>query len=82
MKPYLLLQRQFEDYDDGVCYIETYELGSYAGHFQHHLVEFAPRGSRSTSTGRRRRVEVTFTLDPQRFQEAGRIICLIFGGKR
>ena len=25
MKPYLLLQRQFEDYDGAVCYIETHE---------------------------------------------------------
>jgi len=53
MKPYLLLQRQFEDYDGGVCYIETHEPDSCAGHFRLHLVEFAPRGSCSTSTGRR-----------------------------
>jgi hypothetical protein len=42
MKPYLLPQRQFEDYDGGVCYVETHEPDSYAGHFRLHLVEFAP----------------------------------------
>ena len=83
MKPYLLLQRQFEDYDGGVCYIETHEPGSYAGRFRLHLVEFAPTRlvfdiDRPTD----RRVEVTFTLDPRRFQEVERIVCLIFGGKR
>ena len=83
MKPYLLLQRQFEDYDGGVCYIETHEPDSYAGHFRLHLVEFAPTRlvfdiDRPTD----RRVEVTFTLDPRRFQEVERIVCLIFGGKR
>jgi len=52
-KPYVLLQRQLEDYDGGVCCIETHELDRYAGHFQLRLVEFTPRGSYSTSTGRR-----------------------------
>jgi len=83
MKPYLLLQRQFEDYDGGVCHIETHEPDSYAGHFRLHLVEFAPTRlvfdiDRPTD----RRVEVTFTFDPRRFKEVERIVCLIFGGKR
>ena len=37
--PYLLIQRQFEDEDGGVCYIETHEPDTYAGHFRLHLVE-------------------------------------------
>jgi hypothetical protein len=83
MKPYLLIQRQFEDDDGGVCYIETHEPDRYAGHFRLRLVEFAPTRllfdiDRATD----RRVEVTFTLDPQRFEEVERIVCLIFGRKR
>jgi hypothetical protein len=47
------------------------------------LVEFAPTRlvfdiDRPTD----RRVEVTFTLDPRRFQDVERIVCLILGGKR
>ena len=62
MKPYLLLQRQFEDYDDGVCYIETHEPHSYAGHVRLHLVEFArTRLVFDIDRPTDRRVEVTFT---------------------
>jgi hypothetical protein len=80
LKPYLLIQRQFEDDDGGVWYIETHEPDRYAGHFRLRLVEFAPSRlvfdiDRATNC----RVEVTFTLDPQRFQEIGRIVRIIFG---
>jgi hypothetical protein len=83
MKPYLLIQRQFEDDDGGVCYIETHEPDSYAGHFRLRLVEFASTRlvfdiDRATD----RRIEVTFMLDPQRFREVERIVCIIFGVKR
>jgi hypothetical protein len=82
MKPYLLIQRQFENDDGCVCYIETHEPDRYAGHFRLRLVEFAPTRlvfdiDRATD----RRVEVTFTLDPQRFQEVERIVRVIFGVK-
>ena len=30
---YLLVQRQFEDDDGGVCYIETHDHDTYTGHF-------------------------------------------------
>jgi hypothetical protein len=79
MKPYVLLQRQFEDYDGGVCYIETHEPGRYVGHFRLRLVEFTPtRLVFDIDREMDRRVEVTFTLDPQRFQEVERIVSLIF----
>jgi hypothetical protein len=82
LKPYLLIQRQFENDGGGVCYIETHEDG-YAGHFRVCLAEFAPTKlvfdiDRATD----RRVEVTFTLDPRRFQEFARIVRIIFGVKR
>jgi hypothetical protein len=83
LKPYLLIQRQFEDYDGSVCYVETHEPDKYAGHFRLRLVEFAPTRlvfdiERATD----RRVEVNFRLDPERFHEVERIVSLIFGRKR
>jgi hypothetical protein len=82
-KPYLLVQRQFEDDDGGVCYVETHEPDRYAGHFRLRLVEFAPTRlvfdiDRATD----RRIEVTFMLDPQRFREVERSVSLIFGVER
>jgi hypothetical protein len=40
--PYLIVQRQFEDDDGGVCYIETHDHDTYAGHFRLKLIEFTP----------------------------------------
>src|SRR5262245_41025921 len=40
--PYLIVQRQFEDDDGGVCYIETHDHDAYAGHFPLQLIEFTP----------------------------------------
>jgi hypothetical protein len=83
LKPYLLIQSQFEDDDGGVCYIETHEPDRYAGHFRLRLVEFAPtRLVFDLDRATNRRVEVTFTLDPQRFQEIGRVVRIIFGPKQ
>jgi hypothetical protein len=81
--PYLLIQRQFEDNDGGVCYLETHEPDRYAGHFRLYLVEFSPTRlvfdiDRPTD----RRVEVSFALDQLRFKEVERMVCLIFSGKR
>jgi hypothetical protein len=83
LKPYLLIQRQFEDDDDGVWYIETHDPDRHAGHFRLRLVEFAPsRLVFDIDRATNRRVEVTFTLDPQQFQEIGRIVRIIFGLKQ
>jgi hypothetical protein len=41
-EPYLLLQRQFEDDDGGVCYLETHDTDRFAGHFRLRLIEFTP----------------------------------------
>jgi flagellar motor protein MotB len=49
-------------------YIETHEPDRYAGHLRLRLVEFAPsRLVFDIDRAINRRVEVTFTLDPQRF---------------
>jgi hypothetical protein len=66
--PYLLIQRQFEDDDGGVCYIETHDHDTYTGHFRLKLIE-------STSThlafGRsiQNQVEVTYDLDAKKCSE-------------
>jgi hypothetical protein len=41
-QPYLLIQRQFEDDDGGVCYIETHDHDTYSGHYRLRLIEFTP----------------------------------------
>jgi hypothetical protein len=80
--PYLLVQRQFEDRDGGVCYIETHESDAYAGHFRLHLVELTTtRLLFEIDRPADRTVEVTFTLDPQRFGEVERILRIIFGAR-
>jgi hypothetical protein len=82
-KPYLLIQRQFEYDDGGVCYIETHEPDNYAGHFRLRLVEFSPgRLVFDIDRASNRKVEVTFKLAPQRFQKIQRIVRIIFGVKR
>jgi hypothetical protein len=40
--PYLFIQRQFEDDDEDVCYIETHDHDTYTGHFRLRLIEFTP----------------------------------------
>ena len=82
-RPYLLIQRQFEDEDGGVCYIETHEPESYAGHFKLHLVELTARRLRfEIDRSANRTVEVTFTLDARRFSKVERALRIIFGEKR
>lgn len=80
LQPYLLVQRQFEDDDGGVCYIETHDPDTYAGHFRLHLVEFSPsRLAFEIDRANDRMVEVTYTLDATRFREVQRIVHIIFG---
>ena len=40
--PYLLIQRQFEDPDDDLCYVETHDE-KYRGHFLLRRVDFTPQ---------------------------------------
>ena len=83
IRPYLLIQRQFEDEDGGVCYIETHAPESYAGHFKLRLVELTARRLRfEIDRSANRTVEVTFTLDARRFSKVERALRIIFGEKR
>src|SRR5258708_24865606 len=68
--PYLVVQRQFEDDDGGVCYIETHDHNTYPGHFRLRLIEFTPtRLAFEIARTDHKYVEVTYDLDARRFGE-------------
>ena len=78
--PYLIVQRQFEDDDGGVCYIETHDHDTYAGHFRLKLIEFTPtRLAFEIARTDHKYVEATYELDAKRFGEVQRIVHIIFG---
>ena len=72
--PYLLLQRQFEDPDGGICYVETHDE-RYCGHFR-------LKGARLTCSSfvfelRRKQsavIEVRFSTTRATFKELFRIL--------
>jgi hypothetical protein len=77
---YLIIQRQFEDDDGGVCYIETHDRDTYTGHFRLRFIDSHSRASPSRSPGRtdHKYVEVTYDLDAKRFGEVQRIVHIVF----
>jgi hypothetical protein len=76
---YLVVQRQFEDDDGGVCYIETHEHDTYTGHFRLLLLEFTPaRLAFKIARTNHNYVEVTYELDAKRFADVQRIVHIIF----
>ena len=80
MRPYVLLQRQFEDDDSGVCYLETHDPDHYAGHLRLRLVEFTPaRLAFEIDRPQDRLVELIFRLGARRFREVKRVVNIIFG---
>ena len=77
---YLVVQRQFEDDDGGVCYIETHDHDTYNGHFPLRLLEFTPtRLAFEIARTNHNYVEVTYELDAKRFDDVQRIVHIIFG---
>jgi hypothetical protein len=77
---YLLLQRQFEDDDRGLCYLETRDIDRFAGHYRLLLIEFTQtRLVFEIDRPEDRRVEVTYKLSTQRFRKIQRIVHIIFG---
>ena len=77
--PYLIVQRQFEDDDGGVCYIETQDP-AYAGHFRQRLIDFTPtRLAFEIARAKDKYVEVTYDRDAKQFCEVQRIVHIIFG---
>ena len=78
--PYLIVQRQFEDDDGGVCYIETHDHDTYTGHFRLRLVEFTPTClSFEIVRADNKYVEVTYDLDAKRFVDVQRVVHIVFG---
>jgi hypothetical protein len=77
--PYLVVQRQFEDDDGGVCYIETHDHDTYTGHFRLRLIEFTPtRLAFEIARTDHKYVEVTYDLDAKQFGEVQRIVHIVF----
>jgi hypothetical protein len=80
--PYLVVQRQFEDDDGGVCYIETHDHDTYTGHFRLRLIEFTPtRLAFEIARTDHKYVEVTYDLDAERFGGVQRVVHIIFGAQ-
>lgn len=78
--PYLVVQRQFEDDDGGVCYVETHDHDTYTGHFRLRLIEFTPtRLAFEIARAKNKYVEVTYDLDAKRFGDVQRIVHIVFG---
>jgi hypothetical protein len=78
--PYLVIQRQFEDDDGGVCYIETHDHDTYTGHFRLRLIEFTPtRLAFEIARKDHKYVEVTFDLNAKLFSQVKRIVHIVFG---
>ncbi len=76
--PYLLIQRQFEDEDGDVCYVETHDH-DYTGHFRLKLIEFSRRRlAFEIPRATHRHVEVTYELDATQFSDVQRIVRIIF----
>jgi hypothetical protein len=79
-EPYLIVQRQFEDDDEGVCYIESHDHDTYSGSFRLRLLRFTlTRFAFEIARKDRKYVEVSYELDARRFDEVRRIVHIIFG---
>jgi len=77
--PYLLLQRQFEFFDGGKCYIEA-DDEIYIGHFHLKLVEFSPtRLAFEITRSYHNHVELDFVMTAAEFEEVQPIAEVIFG---
>ena len=77
--PYLLIQRQFEDPDGGLCYVETHDEG-YIGHFRLRSIELSPsRLFVEIARNRNNRIEVIFDIGQSEFEEVQRVIHIISG---
>jgi hypothetical protein len=76
---YILMQRQFESFDGGKCYVESHDE-EYVGHFKLKLVEFSQtRLAYEIARRDHALVEVSFELTAAEFNEARPIVEVIFG---
>ena len=81
-RPYLIVQRQFEMADGGRCYLETHDE-AYIGHYRLRLLDFT-REQLIVEIARKqkKRIEVSFAIGQERFDEVKRVIDVIFGKRR
>ncbi len=77
--PYLVIQRQFEDPDGGLCYVETHHEG-YIGHFRLRSIELSPSSLLlEIARNRNNKIEVIFDIGQSEFEEVQRVIDIISG---
>ena len=78
-RPYLVIQRQFEDPDDNWCYIETHDE-KYCGHFQLRHVDFTRQNlTIELDRPRDNLVSLTFAMAATEFAEASQVVKIISG---
>ena len=78
-RPYLVIQRQFEDPEEDTCYIETHDR-RYCGHFHVSRVEFSPeRLLVEFDRPSDHSISVTFRIARSDFEEVSRVLKIISG---
>ena len=74
-----MIQRQFEDPDDHLCYIETHDQ-NYCGHFLLRRVDFTPQKlSVEIDRPMDNFVSVTFAMVETEFAEVSQVVKIISG---
>jgi len=77
--PYLIVQRQFEDGADRICYVETHDE-DYCGHFKVRLITFSDTRFAVELVHRRKKlISVSYDLSKRDFEVVERIVKVIFG---
>jgi hypothetical protein len=76
--PYLIVQRQFEDGDDRIFYVETRDE-DYRGHFRLRLITFSEsRFAMEILRRQKRLVSVSYHLSKPDFEAVKRVVNVIF----
>jgi hypothetical protein len=79
--PYLLIQRQFEMFDGGKCYVES-DNEEYLGHFHLNVAEFSPTQlSFEIQRKNNKHVNVSFSLTASEFEQVRAIAEVVLGLK-
>jgi len=77
--PYLIVQRQFEDGADRICYVETHDE-DYCGHFKVRLITFSDTRFAVELVHRcKKLISVSYDLSNRDFEAVERIVKVIFG---
>jgi hypothetical protein len=77
--PYLLIQRQFEDVDNGLCYVETLNA-DYAGHFRLSRLDFRPDAiTIDIDQSNNRSIQVTLSMQASEFENALPVLNILSG---